>query len=81
MIVRNIGSRSNEMSAHHRAKSPLTISEMRSMAKTPAGADLARSFTHAYRTGAWGVGGLESAQHVLILSPIAFGNLYQTAHS
>ena len=28
MIVRNIGSRSNEMSAHHRAKSPLTISEM-----------------------------------------------------
>ena len=28
MIVRNICSRSNEMSAHHRAKSPLTISEM-----------------------------------------------------
>ena len=29
MIVQNIRSRSNEMSAHHRAKSPLTISEMR----------------------------------------------------
>ena len=28
MIVRNICSRSDEMSAHHRAKSPLTISEM-----------------------------------------------------
>ncbi len=31
MIVQNIRSRSNEMSAHHRAKSPLTISEMRSL--------------------------------------------------
>src|SRR5437879_4431156 len=29
MIARNIGSRSNEMRAHHRVKSPLTISEMR----------------------------------------------------
>jgi hypothetical protein len=29
MIARNIGLRSNEMSAHHRVKSPLTISEMR----------------------------------------------------
>ena len=28
MIVRNLCSRSNEMRAHHRAKSPLTISEM-----------------------------------------------------
>ena len=30
MIARNACSRSNEMSAHHRVKSPLTISEMRS---------------------------------------------------
>src|ERR1041385_869700 len=33
MIVPNICSRSNEMSAHHRAKSPLTISEMCSHTK------------------------------------------------
>ena len=31
MIVRNLCSRSNEMRAHHRAKSPLTISEMCSL--------------------------------------------------
>src|SRR5208282_3268615 len=31
MIARNNCSRSNEMSAHHRVKSPLTISEMRSI--------------------------------------------------
>jgi len=29
MIARNNCSRSNEMSAHHRVKSPLTITEMR----------------------------------------------------
>jgi hypothetical protein len=26
-----------------------------------------------YRTGAWGSGGLESAQHLLTLSPVTFG--------
>ena len=41
MIVRNICSRSNEMSAHHRAKSPLTISEMCSKGRS-AGLDFAR---------------------------------------
>jgi hypothetical protein len=54
----------------------------RPMVKDPSrGAGLARVLSHAYRTGAWGVGGLESALHLLILSPIAFGNLYQTPHS
>jgi hypothetical protein len=35
VIARNIGSRSNEMSAHHRVKIPLTISEMRTGGRSP----------------------------------------------
>ena len=39
MIVRNVRSRSNEMSAHHRVKSPLTISEMRNPTRVCTVAD------------------------------------------
>jgi hypothetical protein len=42
MIARNNRSRSNEMSAHHRVKSPLTISEIRIMNR--AGVMPARNF-------------------------------------
>jgi hypothetical protein len=35
MIARNNCSRSNEMSAHHRVKSPLTITEMRNQGGRP----------------------------------------------
>jgi hypothetical protein len=35
----------------------------------------------SYRTGARGGGGLGSARHLFTLSPVAFGILYQIAHS